>query len=242
MIEVVATDAAGAVVAAFPLAHGADPGLELGRLGWVPLSVSASGRAPRVTLSYAVEPGPVRHTSQPQTGRGERRQRLAAYAVVVADDGDDGVLLTELSDKVSGGAGLWLLPGGGVDPGEEPTAAIVREVWEETGQVVDRVELVDVLTSHRPDSLEQDGRLVDFHAIRLVHVARCPDPTVPVVHDVGGSTASAAWVPVAEVLRADRHGRLPSGQVLATWVHQLFAEVPELLRSGGGEGQRHRGR
>ena len=129
-----------------------------------------------------------------------------------------------------------------MDPGEEPTAAIVREVWEETGQVVDRVGLVDVLTSHRPDSLEQDGRLVDFHAIRLVHVARCPDPTVPVVHDVGGSTASAAWVPVAEVLRADRHGRLPSGQVLATWVHQLFAEVPELLRSGDGGGQQHRGR
>ena len=29
--------------------------------------------------------------------------------------------------------GQWYLPGGGIDPGEEPADAVVREVWEETG-------------------------------------------------------------------------------------------------------------
>jgi ADP-ribose pyrophosphatase YjhB (NUDIX family) len=30
----------------------------------------------------------------------------------------------------------WTLPGGIVDPGEAPAQALVREVWEETGQIV----------------------------------------------------------------------------------------------------------
>src|SRR5262245_56314746 len=29
--------------------------------------------------------------------------------------------------------GVWLLPGGAIDPDETPQDAVVREVWEETG-------------------------------------------------------------------------------------------------------------
>ncbi|MGC4107863.1 MAG: NUDIX domain-containing protein [Thermomicrobiales bacterium] len=28
---------------------------------------------------------------------------------------------------------LWVLPGGGIDPGEDPETAALRELWEETG-------------------------------------------------------------------------------------------------------------
>ena len=35
------------------------------------------------------------------------------------------------------GRGLWSVPGGRVEPGEDDAAALVREMWEETGLRVD---------------------------------------------------------------------------------------------------------
>ena len=40
------------------------------------------------------------------------------------------------------------------------------------------------------------GPVEDFHAIRLVYRGTCPEPTDPVVHDEGGTTESARWVPL----------------------------------------------
>jgi 8-oxo-dGTP pyrophosphatase MutT (NUDIX family) len=50
----------------------------------------------------------------------------AASAVVFNDQGQ--VLLQQRSDN-----GNWALPGGAIDPGEEPANAAIREVFEETG-------------------------------------------------------------------------------------------------------------
>ncbi len=50
-----------------------------------------------------------------------------------------GVLLQRRDDN-----GLWGLPGGAVDPGETVSAAVVREVREETGLVVRPVRLIGV--------------------------------------------------------------------------------------------------
>lgn len=36
----------------------------------------------------------------------------------------------------------WQMPQGGIDPGEKPRAAALRELWEETGVTADLVELV----------------------------------------------------------------------------------------------------
>lgn len=51
---------------------------------------------------------------------------VGASAVVINDDGE--ILLHRRSDN-----GKWSLPGGSVDPGEQPADAAVREVFEETG-------------------------------------------------------------------------------------------------------------
>src|ERR1041385_7501018 len=36
---------------------------------------------------------------------------------------------------------VWVAPGGAVDPDEQPQDAVVREVWEETGLLVEPTEL-----------------------------------------------------------------------------------------------------
>ena len=65
----------------------------------------------------------------------EPRTAIAAGAVVV--DAEGRVLLVRRARPPS--AGTWTLPGGRVEAGETPEAAVVREVLEETGLAV-RVE------------------------------------------------------------------------------------------------------
>lgn len=128
-------------------------------------------------------------------------QRPAAYAVVVADAQGPArgscLLLTSFVDDP---AGRWALPGGGIDPGEDPVRAVVREVWEETGQRV-QVQEPLVLSSGHWTGRSRAGRLEDFHAVRLVYRASCPHPVATQVHDVGGSTDQAQWVPLAQLRR-----------------------------------------
>lgn len=59
-------------------------------------------------------------------------------AIAVVLDDEDQVLLHRRADT-----GVWALPGGIIDPGEEPADAAVRECYEETGVMV----LPEALTS-----------------------------------------------------------------------------------------------
>ena len=68
-----------------------------------------------------------------------RRQRVAAYAVIMRvttetegpTEGPE-VLLCRLAPRISRSE-LWTLPGGGLDHGEDPRDALLREIVEETG-------------------------------------------------------------------------------------------------------------
>lgn len=70
-------------------------------------------------------------------------RRQGADALIVDEHGR--VLLVQRADD-----GLWAMPGGWVDPGEDPADAAVRETAEETG--LDVVVLALVHTGRRPDS------------------------------------------------------------------------------------------
>jgi 8-oxo-dGTP diphosphatase len=141
--------------------------------------------------------------------------RIGAYAVVVVDDR---VLLTENS-ALTNAPGTWSLPGGGIDHGESPLQTLVREVWEETGHdLVDPV-LVDV-GSARFTGRSPGGVLEDFHHLQIVYTAGVTDVREPVVHDLGGSTAAAAWVPLGEV------ATLPLGARTELWLARLLPEAP----------------
>lgn len=126
--------------------------------------------------------------------RAEQVQRVGAYAVVWSQAG---LLATQFSE-VTRAAGAWGLPGGGVEPHEDPVEAVARECWEETGQRVDVGRLLEVTSRHWVGRAPS-GRLEDFHAVALVYAGTCESPTSPQVHDVGGTTAAAAWVPQGEV-------------------------------------------
>jgi 8-oxo-dGTP diphosphatase len=62
-----------------------------------------------------------------------------AVAVVQNELGE--ILLHRRSDT-----GAWELPGGAIDPGEEPAEAVIREVLEETGIRVSADRLVGIYT------------------------------------------------------------------------------------------------
>lgn len=131
-----------------------------------------------------------------------RVQRVAAYAVILrsstaADEGE--ILLSRLSDRVTKQE-LWTLPGGGLEHGEDPREAVVREVYEETGLRAEVGELARVFSQHTPRAWRL-GTRVDSHALRIVYDATVPaDAPEPRTTEVDGSTAEAAWLPLRDVL------------------------------------------
>jgi 8-oxo-dGTP pyrophosphatase MutT (NUDIX family) len=125
-----------------------------------------------------------------------RRQRVGAYAVILRDDL---ILLSRLAPSISADE-LWTLPGGGLDHGEDPRDAVLREVREETGLDATVSETARVYSAHLPGAW-RDGRRVDAHALRIVYDGWVPrDAPEPHVVEVDGSTVEAAWQPTAGVL------------------------------------------
>src|ERR1700710_1142172 len=57
---------------------------------------------------------------------GDRLLLVPCVAAVIHDS--EGRILLQ-----RGTHGSWSLPAGGIDPGEAPAQAVIREVWEETG-------------------------------------------------------------------------------------------------------------
>lgn len=92
------------------------------------------------------------------------RQRLAAYALVV--DGAGRLLLAREPDG-RGRLGRWLLPGGGVEHGEHPEQAVIREVREETGLEAQAGVLLDILS----DITTVGRRRWVLHNVRLIYRA-----------------------------------------------------------------------
>ncbi|MCA0297219.1 MAG: NUDIX domain-containing protein [Actinobacteria bacterium] len=197
--------AGGSPVFTGALPHGADPHRLAWELGYrIVRPLSATGGAPDLTLTVQV--GRHGRSSELQPPRTRSidpdldlaleaepvvRQRLAAYGIVLSGRG---LLATQFSDRTAV-PGLWGLPGGGIDPGESPSQALVREVTEESGQELEISHLLDVQTDHWIG--RSPTRVVeDFHAVRIIYAATCPTPSDPVVYDRGGTTAAATWVPL----------------------------------------------
>lgn len=140
--------------------------------------------------------------------RPARGQRFAAYGLVTDPAGR--VLLTLIAPGFPG-AGRWHLPGGGTDHGEQPAAALLRELAEESDQVGRITALLDVSHRRNPKAMGPEGYPIDWHAVRAIFRVLVDVPTAArVTEAAGGSTAAADWfaparaaeLPLTEVAEA----------------------------------------
>lgn len=137
--------------------------------------------------------------------------RVAAYAVVTDDDGR--MLLPHWQSD--GAAGGWTLPGGGLDPGEDPTDAVVREVFEETGYTAAVDELLGIDNQVIPGGrrLSPEKRGTPMQALRIIYRAHLIGGELTVEQD--GSTDDVAWFTPQQIIDLDRVALVDVGRRLA---------------------------
>ena len=93
----------------------------------------------------------------------DRAPPLILVAAVVLVDADGRVLLAQRPEGKAM-AGLWEFPGGKVDPGETPEAALIRELAEELG--------IDVTASCLAPFTFASHAYPDFHLLMPLYVCR----------------------------------------------------------------------
>jgi ADP-ribose pyrophosphatase YjhB (NUDIX family) len=85
--------------------------------------------------------------------------------------------------------GRWSIPGGLIEVGESLHEAAAREVLEETGLIVEPVELVELL-----DRIHREGERVRYHYVIADYLCRVVGGTLMAASDA----AAVRWVERAE--------------------------------------------
>lgn len=114
--------------------------------------------------------------------------RIAAYGLVTHGDR---ILLCRISDQLPQHTGAWTLPGGGLEFGEDPMDAMVREVQEETGLIVRATGLAGI------DSLLIERDDATFHSIRILYFTDVLGGDLS--NEVDGTTDLCDWHPIGDV-------------------------------------------
>jgi len=130
-----------------------------------------------------------------------RRQRIGAYALLTreGDSGETEVLLTRMSARTRI-EGRWTLPGGGIDHGEDPREAMVREVHEETGLYVEPGPVLDIHSTHFVGA-RHDGTVEDYHGVHVIFAATIRPESEGAdlqVLEHNSTTEESRWVPLSE--------------------------------------------
>ncbi len=139
--------------------------------------------------------------------------RVGAYAVVVRDEH---ILLTRLAPTEANQG--WTLPGGGLEAGEDPEGAAVREVLEETGYVVELTRLLGTNSMHVPAEQRAPGSPHRaLHALRVIYEARIIAGEL--ANEVNGSTDAAGWLPLPGIDQLPRVSLVDAG--LRLWLRRM---------------------
>ncbi|MGA5821589.1 NUDIX hydrolase [Kitasatospora sp. NPDC094028] len=146
----------------------------------------------------------------PGTGRIEHhvlRMPRACTTAVVTDE--QGRFLLLYRHRFITGRWGWELPAGWTETGEEPAAAIAREVEEETGWRAGRVE---PLTEYFALTGISDARFHAFHVTGCRYVGEPQD---------AGEATRVEWLPEAEVVRLLTGGGISDGAAVAALSYYL---------------------
>ncbi|QCR18041.1 NUDIX hydrolase [Agrococcus sp. SGAir0287] len=123
------------------------------------------------------------------------RIRAAAYCVITRGSGADEELL--LSHWRDGSRHGWTLPGGGIEAGEHPEQAAVREVLEETGYHARLTGLLGVDSIVIPAADRLHGEREPLQGLRIVYSAEITGGELTI--EVDGSSDDAGWHRLADV-------------------------------------------
>ena len=102
----------------------------------------------------------------------------------VVTDGQGRLLMIKRGHEP--GAGLWSVPGGRIEPGETDTEALVREMFEETGLVVEVGRLIGRVQRPGPN-----GAVIDIRDYAATVTGGTLRP--------GDDAADARWVEAADL-------------------------------------------
>jgi 8-oxo-dGTP diphosphatase len=119
------------------------------------------------------------------------RQVQRVSACGLARDGD-AVLLVQIGRSAYGEAGKWMLPGGGIEHGEDPREAVARCFAEQVGLTVQVGELIDIASDYR----HLPGG-IDFHGIFIVYGVTVTVGELRAEPD--GPVLAPTWVKPSEV-------------------------------------------
>jgi ADP-ribose pyrophosphatase YjhB (NUDIX family) len=139
----------------------------------------------------------------------ERRTYLGAYALCVRSDQ---VLLARLSRR-SDDPDRWTLPGGGVEWGEDPKAAVLRELGEETGLTGEITEILGVYSGIVDRTTSSSPAMLHYVGLLFLVQAQNAD----LQFEANGTTDKCLWTPIDQ---ADSLGLVP----LASYALTLLKE------------------
>lgn len=154
----------------------------------------------------------------------EKLRRLSAYALII---NDQRVLLSKLNHGPA--EGKWNLVGGGIQHGEDPLSAVVREIKEESGLTIEpsQAQLLTVLSEHVIHQLRhskhapgRDGEFEDFHLIGIIYLVRLDAPRECKADGDGDSSDGCRWFSIDAI----RAGTV-ADEKFVTFVGQALALV-----------------
>ncbi|MEU3250225.1 NUDIX hydrolase [Streptomyces sp. NPDC006997] len=150
-----------------------------------------------------------------------KKLRVAAYAICVRQ----GRLLLARS-PADGGGHEWVLPGGGMEHGEDPYDTVRREVAEETGYAIEVTGLLGVHSLRRTLPRRRLRSALDHHGVRLLYEAHVTGGELRPETD--GSTDLAAWHDLTAVPALRRVGLVDVG--LGLWRGGTGNPAPHLKK------------